>query len=232
MDLKKFSWSFENVSDDNKQKFAQDLLKQGTEVCRSSFDRLNEYFQIMELLIKEALEHELESLEQTANDLPVEKEGHFWAWNYPTYLENIPPLLRSSFLIALYSLFENQLELYCGTLKDFERISLSLSDLSGSKIEKAKKYIHKVAGYPVVSKELWDEIMDFALVRNCIVHNCGFINKKLFKETQLRTILHKYQEISLEHDRIIPHEEYCKRMLTSCRQLLEDLYNESLKRIK
>jgi hypothetical protein len=232
MDLKTFSRSFENVSDDNKQKFAQDLLKQGIEVCRSSFDRLNEYFQIMELLIEEALEKELGSLKQTADKLPVEKHNHFWMWNYPIYIEDLSPLLRSSFLIALYSLFENQLELYCGTLKDFERISLSLCDLSGSKIEKAKKYIHKVAGYPVVSKELWDEIMDFALLRNCIVHNGGFINKKLSKETQLRTILRKYQEISLEHDRILPNEEYCKRMLTSCRQLLEDLYNESLKRIK
>jgi hypothetical protein len=231
MDFKKFNWSFENLSDDIKQKFAQDLLKQGTEVCRSSFDRLHGYFQIMELLIKEALEHELESLEQTAHDLPVEKEGHFWAWNYPTYLENISPLLRSSFLITLYSLLEKELRRYCQILKDFEDIPLSSDDLVGSKIEKAKTYIHKIAGYPVLDEELWNELMDFTLVRNCIVHNDGCINN-FGKESQLRTILGKYQGISLEYDRIIPNKEFCVRMLTKCKQLLENLYNESLKRIK
>ena len=230
MGLEKLNRSFENLPDDIKQMYAQELLRQGSELCRSSFARFEEYFQLMERLIDKALEHEVKSLKQTAGKLSEEKRPHFWMWEYPAYLENLSPLLRSSFLIALYSLFESELRLFCKILKDFEKIPLSLSDLAGSNIEKAKKYIHKIAGYPILDEELWKELTDFTLIRNCIVHYNGFINTN--KESQLRTIVNKYQEISLEYDRIIPSEKYCERMLTKCRQLLENLYNESLKRIK
>lgn len=170
MDLEKFKGSLENLPDNIKQMYAQELLREGVELCRSSFNKFDEYFQLMERLIEEALEHEVEFLKQTADKLPEEKRDHFWMWEYPAYLENLYPLLRSSFLIVLYSLFENQLRHYCRILKDFEKIPLSLSDLAGSNIEKAKKYIHKIAGYPI-DEELWNELMDFTLVRNCIVHN-------------------------------------------------------------
>ncbi len=206
-------------------------MRQGIEICRSSFAGLEEYFQIMERLIGETLEHEVESLKQTADKLPEEKRPHFWMWEHPVYLENLSPLLRSSFLIALYSLLEYELQLYCRILKDFEKIPLSRSDLAGSNIEKAKKYIHTIAGYPIRDEELWGELADFALVRNCIVHNDGYIHN-FAKESQLRSMLRRYQEISLEYDKIIPNEKYCERMLANCKRLLENLYKESLKRIK
>ncbi len=228
MDLKKFNRSFENLPDDIKQMYVEDLLEQGLELCRSSFNGFDVYFQLMERLIEEALEHEVGFRKQTADKLPEEKQDHFWMWNYPVYLENLSPLLRSSFLIALYSLFENELRTYCRILKDFEKIPLNSSNWAGSNIEKAKKYIHKTAGYIILDEELWNELNDFRLVRNCIVHKDGFINE----DGKLRSIVSKYQEIWLEYDRIIPSEKYCERMLTKCRQLLENLYNELLKRIK
>jgi hypothetical protein len=229
MGLEELNRSFEDLPDDIKRMYARDLLRQGIEICRSSFAGLEEYFQMMERLIAEALRHEVESLKQTADKLPEEKRPHFWMWEYPVYLENLSPLLRSSFLIVLYSLLEYELQLFCRMLKDFEKIPLSRSDLAGSNIEKAKKYIHKIAGYPVCYEELWAELADFALVRNCIVHNDGYIHN-FAKESQLRSMLPKYQEISLEYDKITPNDKYCERMLTNCRQLLENLYNESLKR--
>ena len=58
---------------------------------------------------------------------------------------HFPRLLQSGFVISVIIFLEKQLTFFCRDLQSVENIGLSHKDLSGSTIERVKKYCEHVA---------------------------------------------------------------------------------------
>jgi len=92
------------------------------------------------------------------------------------YDEYFPRILRQSFFISLYSYCEDILNSHCYELQRMRNFTLSLKDLSGSGIIRAKNYLVKVAGVKFPNDKEWQEIQTYGKLRNCFVHNSGEIS--------------------------------------------------------
>jgi hypothetical protein len=76
-------------------------------------------------------------------------------------------------------------------LKDRNSIPLSVSDIAGSSIEKARKYLAKLAGLPMVDDE-WQILVEVQLLRNIIVHRGGEQGGDKNEQKTLAGLLSKY----------------------------------------
>ncbi len=77
----------------------------------------------------------------------------------------------------MYGYFEKLLNDLCREQRDAKQLSLSLKDLSGKGIERAKNYLLKVVG---VEKSFttpeWQSIEAIGVLRNAIAHRDGFVD--------------------------------------------------------
>jgi len=123
--------------------------------------------------------------------------------------------LNFSGILLAYASFE---EMFLFDVKDLGKAcgcNLKLSDLSGSFVERCKKYIHKLC--KVEPKELkidWESIMDFATIRNFIVHSNGNITHATSRE-KIKKIIKKYDsELALKHDtKLVIYPKYVNRVM-------------------
>jgi hypothetical protein len=146
------------------------------------------------------------------------------------YLIEFPSILRTSVFLSLYSFLENQLVLLCKQIQSRKRITLSVNDLNGSGIEKASKYLKKVAGidFPDNAKE-WTYIKHCNQLRNCLVHNGGIVNeenKKLLKA--IETIPSVKAKNNLLEKGLQLEKEFCLGFIKNIESFWEQLENEYL----
>ncbi len=86
--------------------------------------------------------------------------------------------LRRALFLALYSSFENQLELLCNHLAERQRISLRPTDISGRGVVRATNFLKKVLGLTVPENQsAWREIQVFGKIRNTLAHRGGRLYK-------------------------------------------------------
>ncbi len=124
-------------------------------------------------------------------------------------------MVRSSFFISLYSFLEAQLNNEC---RNFQRengqIKISLSDIHGSGINRAKIYLEKVmdTSFPFANDENWKEILFLNILRNHIVHGEGQVNdKELLRKIEGHQFLH-LDENFIEK-RIILDNGFCEYVI-------------------
>ena len=85
-----------------------------------------------------------------------------------------PRLLHAGFIISVVIFLEQQLTLFSQSLQRAEDLGLTIKDLSGSLIERFRKYCERVAHLPFsVSNENWEDLRGVLEIRNCLVHNNG-----------------------------------------------------------
>jgi hypothetical protein len=92
--------------------------------------------------------------------------------------ENLPITIWYSLFAHCYHLLEHRLNHICKFLYKHNKYKLSLDDLKGKGIFRARNYLEKVVGIclPDNSNE-WEEIVIYSKIRNIIVHNDGRIDK-------------------------------------------------------
>jgi len=89
---------------------------------------------------------------------------------------HFPELLHVGFVISAVIFLENELTGFCQDLKKVENLGLTHKDLSGSFIERFKKYCEHIAKVDLsISNEAWEDIKGVLEIRNCLVHNLGSI---------------------------------------------------------
>ena len=90
-----------------------------------------------------------------------------------------PRLLRSALLGSTFSLFEHSLHALCADLGKRTATRLTVDDLRGSGIGRAKLFLERVAGVPFPNPDpLWEDIDHIRLLRNCIVHSTGHLRDR------------------------------------------------------
>jgi len=130
-------------------------------------------------------------------------------------LEGHHDKLNFAGILLAYASFE---EIFLFDVKDLGKVfdsSLKLSDLSGSFVERCKKYIHKLC--KVEPKELiidWESIADFATIRNFIVHSNGNITHATSRE-KIKKVINKYDgELALKYDtKLVVYPKYVNRVM-------------------
>ncbi len=137
------------------------------------FRGLADYHQVLEAQIPILQAKEYDSVQNWAEEagiedalLDLEVDDLRWAYDY-----YFPRSLRYSFVVLLFLVVEKQLTEFCKTMHVRHNLPIKVNDLKGDFIERAKTYIHKLAGISPVTG--WAKIEDLSVVRNCIVHTMG-----------------------------------------------------------
>src|SRR6266508_437799 len=94
----------------------------------------------------------------------------------PLFAETFPPILHSSLIISTVILLEMEVKGYAEALRRVRNLNLGYNDLSGSLIERFRKYVTVIGGIQVpVKKFHWADIVAVFEIRNALVHNGGML---------------------------------------------------------
>jgi hypothetical protein len=156
----------------------------------SSFRAIQRYFELIESQIGKVKDEEWEKLKQ----LPVPADEEEYQTEYvPTigahkreFEEVLPMLVGYSFAMMLFAELEFRINGICREVKERENVLLKVSDFKGDLIERFSKFLI-IGNKPQLEKSEKTAINDFIVVRNCIVHNNGFLSN-FSKSEKLRNI--------------------------------------------
>jgi hypothetical protein len=143
-------------------------------------------------------------------------------------------LLRTSFFVSLYSYLENQVNNECQRSKqENPQIKISLSDIRGRGIIRAKIYLVKVldTSFPFGKDPTWESIQWLNEVRNCIVHSEGRVSDKLKKHDVDHPFLH--YEMFFGNEVLVLDEGFCENAISVINSFLQSmLYHRQADRIQ
>ncbi|WP_029655100.1 hypothetical protein [Marinobacter daepoensis] len=136
------------------------------------------------MVSKQGLDEELRQLEdQMAEEMnglnEFEQDAFFRDINdhWIETAEILPRLQWYSQLMVAYGYFEKVLNDFCGEFRDSDKISLSLKDLHGQGIERARNYLVKVVGLEkAFCTPDWQAIKLLGVLRNSVAHRDGFVD--------------------------------------------------------
>lgn len=137
--------------------------------------------------------------------------------------EDLVPTMRYSFVVFLHTAFETRLRVFCRIQQKEQNIQIGLSDLQGSPIAQAKKFLTKLVGLNVGKYGEWDDLCVFQDVRDCIVHCYGYMNPERHGKLMKRLSTMKDAEITREN-RLAVSPEFCKRHLSVIQKFFKRLY--------
>jgi hypothetical protein len=90
------------------------------------------------------------------------------------FAEVFPEILYASVIMAIVSFLERELRTFSDVLGDACASPLSARDISGSWLERFRKYCEKVAFLPLrLTDAQWEDLKGAVEVRNCLVHSGG-----------------------------------------------------------
>ena len=147
------------------------IIEKAFEKFYYEFMALADYIWKMEESISGLLEEEKLLWESmTAEKIRIMRAS----WESWKLLDIFPRTLRYSYITIIYSHVETKLTEICNLIRENNNLSLRLSHLSGSLIEKSKRYISSYASFSLSTID-WSVIDELTKVRNCIVHCNGNI---------------------------------------------------------
>jgi hypothetical protein len=99
-------------------------------------------------------------------------------------------ILFTSFFVTIYFFLESELTRHCRNLEKQNLEVLSLSDITGSGIQRAITYLVKVQHieFSLGKSPEWEKIQNYNILRNCIVHNQGLLDES-FEKSQREKLL-------------------------------------------
>lgn len=136
------------------------------------------------MVSKQGLDEELRQLEDQMDEElgglnEFEQDAFFRDVNdhWIETAETLPRLQWYSQLMVAYGYFEKVLNDFCTELREFDNIKLSLKDLHGQGIERARNYLVKVVGLEkAFATSDWQSIKLLGLLRNSVAHRDGFVD--------------------------------------------------------
>lgn len=111
--------------------------------------------------------------------LKLENGGYFES-QYDDWMlkaQNWDQFLYRSIIIMIHSIVEKYLNDYCEQIGHSMNSRILLNDLKGAGIKRAQTYLIKIGqmSFPI-DDDNWRKLLTLSEVRNCIVHNDGYIN--------------------------------------------------------
>ena len=114
--------------------------------------------------------------------------------------ETFPNRLHAGFIISVIIFLECKIANFSKNLQNVDNLGLSLNDLSGSLIDKFRKYCNHIAKIPfLVSNSNWEDLRGAYEIRNCLVHYNGFL-KRFKKDNTIRAFIKRHDTPEIEDD--------------------------------
>lgn len=146
------------------------------------------------------------------------------------FSEPFPSILYSSVITSSVSFLEREVCGYSKALKDASEASLSVRDLSGSWLERFRKYCEKVVGIELrLEDNLWQDTKGVVEIRNCLVHAGGYL-PSFQKRGAIETFCKRYSLSSLTGDFIEPDRHLTELALNILKQFIDRIYDAALAR--
>ncbi|MFH1974010.1 MAG: hypothetical protein ABIJ52_00430 [Pseudomonadota bacterium] len=156
----------------------------------SAFRAIQRYFELIESQIEKVKDEEWQKLKELP--APIDEEEYQTEY-LPTvgahkheFEKLLPRIVGYSFVMMLFSELEFRLNEVTREINKRDNVPQKISDFNGDLVEKFCKFL-KASGKPQIDIAEKTEINDFKVVRNCIVHNNGFLNN-FRKSEQVRKI--------------------------------------------
>ena len=150
-------------------------------------EQLGSYANAVEQMLVEQMQKiNAEFQEHTAGKSDEEREAllDWYGGEVVSLTDEYPKILRYSLFVHSYRLLERVLVEIASHYRQTRHLELSLSDLKGNGIERARTYLKKVALVQFPDTKSWQDITTLQLIRNLIVHNEGELGKDHGKERQ------------------------------------------------
>ena len=128
-----------------------------------------------------------ESIKYNESDLETDEATCWDRYKYrndlTAHFESIfPQYQKQSYLVMLVSLFEDYMNQICHSLHFEKELCCKLHDYKGSGIDRAKKYLRKVALINVpTANNFWKLIIDARDIRNIVAHNAGHLDEEIHR---------------------------------------------------
>lgn len=168
-----------------------------------SFSMLRFYYDHITALLRRSSNDSREFIERLKVEYKQKKEFNEQTWqnSQKIYDKIYPGFFNNTFLISACSLFEYQIRKICTLIKEEHKMPFDWDDMDGTVPTKTKRYLRfagvllkddplKVVLPPpdfiptevpdesrIIIKVLWEEIENYFMVRNCIAHHNGLIQK-------------------------------------------------------
>lgn len=178
-----------------------------------------------------------ETIKYNESDIEMDEPTSCGRYQYRTDLsahfqEIFPQYQKQSYLPMLMSLFEDYLNQLCNSLHFENEFCCSLKDYNGSGIERAKKYLGKVAKISVpTGKNSWNTIIYAKDIRNIVAHNAGHLDKDSHKK-QLQLVVQNpdldFEENARIHLNII-NQDYLLNVIKSMEEIAKVLCDNTMK---
>ncbi len=183
------------------------LVSKQSHVLYQAMWELPAYYRHCEVS-KRGLDNELATLENDMNQElsglnEFEQDSFFREVNdhWIETAETLPRLQWYSQLLVVYGYFEKLLNDICNEQRAAQNFSLSLKDLHGQGIERARNYLVKVVGLKkVFSTPEWQSIKSIGVLRNCVAHRDGFVDFEPDIPKSIYSKLRKIEGVELRQE--------------------------------
>jgi hypothetical protein len=168
----------------------------------------------------------LEAEQPSGND-EAEQSAHRSELAYVEQLfeEDLFPTMRYSFIVFVHTIFETRLRGFCIGEQRARKLPIGLADLYGkSALDQAKTYLTRLVGVAVGSFNEWAHLQRFQDVRNCIVHQYGYLSANDKRHDGIRQFAAGPNGIVItSDDRIQLSCAFCEQHLTNIESFFKRL---------
>jgi hypothetical protein len=136
----------------------------------------------------------------------------------------LPRLFRAPYLVSLYAVYESSVIEIASIMQKQKDITISINDLRGDFLERAKIYFKSIIDFKLCSDKAWHRITMLSVLRNAIAHANGRIEMlKNEIKTKIKTLEKQKVGISIENGFVIVDDVFLRDTLSLVSSSLNDL---------
>lgn len=200
--------------------------------AQSALSILKQYFHTLEAQLQDATHIDnsvMISALRSNPDLDDADRQDLIQTHYEYYEKEFPKMLRYSFVILLYLVFEKYLKATCHELGKRRGLNLDLnSRRPPNLVTQARNKLEKDALIQVETPELWARVDELRRIRNCVVHANGVLAQveperdrqwlDSYVTWDRGVCLDSWKEISVGHG-------FCETMLGAIDQFFTEVFS-------
>jgi hypothetical protein len=213
-------------------------------MSNATYDPLNLRIQALETLhaisslekYLEVVEAQIEEVEHCERAVlgayePKSELEQKMLWSAENSLEllfenDLVPAMRYSFIVLIHTVFEVRLRAFCSDMRSDRKIPISLTEISGSPIDRARIYLTKLAGLDISGIPEWKHLRTFQKIRNCIAHRYGEVAESS-DENELRRIVKDIGATVDDNGRLALTKALCEQYLAHVKNFFEALFHSA-----
>ena len=148
----------------------------------------------------------------------------------PLFSATFPPILHSSLVVSSVMLIELELRAFAEALREHLDLSLPMSDLQGSLLERFRKYAVALANLDLhFDGELWADVVGIVEIRNCLVHNYGSLDR-FSRRSVVEDFIRRHSVPTVQDDIIKVGDSTSAKVLQVTSSFFDTIYEAAMRR--